>query len=174
MNEHTQEHASVAIYESHSQAESAVRALQEAGLDMKGLSIVGKDFHTEEHALGFHTSGERMNFWAGRGAVWGSLRGMLFGSALSFIPAIGPVVSMGPLVGWIVGAFEDAPVAGAAGVLSAALTSIGIPKDSGVEYELEVKAGKFLIIARGPADMIEHACGVLGTTGAAQLTAHAA
>ena len=48
-----QEHCVVAIYESHTSAEAALRELQKAGLDMKRLSIIGKDFHTEEHALGF-------------------------------------------------------------------------------------------------------------------------
>ena len=45
---------------------------------MKKLSIVARDFHTEEHALGFYTSGDRVKFWGGRGAFWGSLWGMLF------------------------------------------------------------------------------------------------
>ena len=174
MTHDPQEHSAVAIYETHADAEAAVRALQQAGLDMKRLSIVGKDFHTEEQALGFYTSGDRMKFWGARGAFWGSLWGMLFGSAIFFIPAIGPIVAMGPLVGWIVGALEGAALGGAAGVLAAALTSIGIPDESVVKYELEVKAGKFLVLARGSADMIEHARVVLGTTGASQLTAHAA
>jgi len=115
---------------------------------MKRLSIVGKNFQ--------------------RGSLWG----MLFGSAFFFIPAIGPLVVMGPLVSWIVGGLEGAVVGGAAGALGGALTSIGIPKDSVVKYELAVKGGKYLVLARGSADMIEHARAVLGTTGASDLTAH--
>lgn len=164
-----QEQSVVAVYASHTSAETAVKALKQGGLDMKRLSIVGKGFHTEEHALGFYTSGDRMKFWAERGALWGGLWGMLFGSALFFIPAIGPLVVMGPLGGWIAGALEGAAVGGAAGVLSAAFSSIGIPKDSIVKYELEVKAGKFLVIAQGTAEMIKHARILLGTTGALQL-----
>ena len=174
MTPSTQEHSVVAIYDSHTDAEAAIKALQQAGLDMKRLSIVGKDFHTEEHALGFYTSGDRMKFWGGRGMFWGTLWGMLFGSAFFVLPAIGPLVVMGPLVGWVVGALEGAAVGGATGVLAAALTSIGIPNDSVVKYELAVKAGKFIVLARGTADMIEHARAVLGKTGAWQLTAHAA
>ncbi len=173
MTQSTQGHSVVAIYDSHTGAESAIKALQQAGLDMKRLSIVAKDFHTEEHALGFYTSGDRMKFWGGRGVFWGSLWGMLFGSAFFFIPAFGPLVVMGPLVAWIVGALEGAAVGGAAGVLAAALTGIGIPKESVLKYESEVKAGKFLVLAVGTADMIEHARSVLRTTGPSQLTAHA-
>jgi hypothetical protein len=112
MTESTQEESVVAIYDSHVGAESAIKSLQHAGLDMKRLSIVGKDFYTEEHAVGFYTPGDRMKFWGGRGAFWGSLWGMLFGGAFFFIPALGPIVAMGPLVAWIVGALEGAAVGG--------------------------------------------------------------
>jgi uncharacterized membrane protein len=173
MTPSTQENSVVAIYDSHTGAEAALKDLQKAGLDMKRLSIIGKDYHTEEHALGFYTSGDRMKFWGTRGAFWGSLWGILFGGAFFFIPVLGPLVVMGPLVGWIVGALEGAAVGGAAGVFAAALASIGIPKDSIVKYELDVKAGNFLILARGTPEMIAHAHVVLGTTGASLLVMHA-
>ncbi len=38
----------VAIYGTHSQAEEAVKELQRSGFDMKMMSIVGKDYHTDE------------------------------------------------------------------------------------------------------------------------------
>jgi hypothetical protein len=172
MTQDKQEDSIVAIYDAHTGAETAIRALQEAGLDMKTLSIVGKDFHTEEHALGFYTSGDRMKFWGTRGAFWGSLWGMLFGGAFFFIPGIGPLVVMGPFVAWIVGALEGATLGGVAGVLAAALTTAGFPNDSALKYEVEVKAGKYLVLAHGTPEMIEKARAVLGTTGASQLVAH--
>jgi hypothetical protein len=172
MNETAHEQSVVAIYDSHVSAEAGIKALERAGLDMQRLSIVGKDFHTEEHALGFYTAGDRMKFWGGRGLFWGTLWGMLFGSAFFVVPVLGPIVVMGPLVTWIVGALEGAAVGGAAGVLTAALTSIGIPKDSVVKYELDVKAGRFLVLARGTSAMIDHARSVLHSTGASELTTH--
>ena len=172
MSTSTDKHSIVAVYDTHSGAESAIKELQKAGLDMKRLSIIGKDFHIEEHATGFYTTGDKMKFWGVRGAFWGSLWGIFFGGAFLFIPTIGPLVVMGPLVGWLIGALEGAAVGGAAGVLVAALSNIGIPKDSVVNYELDVKAGKFLVLADGSAEIIEHARVVLGTTGAARLTAH--
>jgi hypothetical protein len=30
---------------------------------MKKLSIVGKDYHTEEHAVGYYNTGDRMKHW---------------------------------------------------------------------------------------------------------------
>lgn len=174
MTSTSQEHTVVAAYDSHAGAEAAITALHKAGIDMKQLSIIGKGFHTEEHAIGFYTMGDRIKQWGGNGAFLGSLWGMLFGTAFFFLPAIGPVVVMGPLVAWIVGALEGAAVGGSVGVFAAALSSIGVPDDSIVKYELEVKAGRFLVLARGTADLVEQARGVLGTTGASHLTVHAA
>jgi len=168
----TDHQAVVATYDSHSKAEGAIKALQQSGFDMKRLSIIGKDVHTEEHALGFYTSGDRIKMWGGQGAFWGSLWGLLFGGAVFFIPAVGPLVVMGPLVGWIVGALEGATLGGVAGVIAAAFTNLGIPKDSVVKYELEVKTGKYLVLAQGTSAMIEEARRVLGTSGASEVVTH--
>ena len=48
--------AVVGIYTTHTEAEAAVKALQQAGFNMQKLSIVGKDYHTEEHVIGYYTS----------------------------------------------------------------------------------------------------------------------
>ena len=81
----------VAIFESHSQAEDAVRELQKDGFDMKKLSIVGKDYHTDEHVVGYYTTGDRMMYWGKLGAFWGGFWGLLFGSAFFWVPGVGPL-----------------------------------------------------------------------------------
>ncbi len=169
-----QKHSVIATYDSPTGAEAAVIALEQEGLDMNRLSIIGKDFHTGQHALAFYTLGGRMKFWGAHGTFWGSLWGMLVDSAIFFIPGLGPLVVMGPLVGWIVDALENAPVAAGAGALTVALSSIGIPKDSVEKYECDVRAGKFLVLAHGNSDMIEQARLVFETTDASELAAHAA
>ena len=169
-----QEHTLVAIYGSPAGAEAGVRALQRAGVDMNRLSIVGKDFHAGEHALGFYTSGDRIVFWGAGGAFWGALWAMLCGGAFFFIPAVGPFVVMGPLVGWIVAALEGAALGGPSGALGAALSTIGIPHESIESYELDLHAGKYLLLIQGPMHALERACAALGPTGASQLAAHAA
>ena len=37
--------------------------LQKAGLDMKMLSVVGKDYHSDEHVVGYYYTGDRMKAW---------------------------------------------------------------------------------------------------------------
>ena len=42
-----------------------MKALQRAGFDMKMISIIGKDYQTEEHVIGFLNAGifHSTNFW---------------------------------------------------------------------------------------------------------------
>ena len=53
----------VAIYSSHTAAEAAVKELQQSGFDMKKLSIVGRDYHTDQHVVGYYNVGDRMKHW---------------------------------------------------------------------------------------------------------------
>src|SRR5664279_2651328 len=129
----------VAIYSTHTAAEAAIKELQQSGFDMKKLSIVGKDYHTEEHVVGYYNIGDRMKVWGKLGAFWGGFWGLLFGSAFFVIPGIGPLVVFGPLVGWIASALEGAVVVGGVSALGAGLYSIGIPKDSVMQYEAALK-----------------------------------
>jgi uncharacterized membrane protein len=147
----------VALYDNHEQAENSVRQLQRSGYDMTKLSIVAKDYHTDENVVGYYTVGDRMKKWGATGAFWGGLWGILFGSAFFFIPGFGPLLIAGPLVSSLVGALEGAVALGGLSALGAALASIGIPKNSILEYETEVKAGKFMLLAHGNEKDVENA-----------------
>jgi uncharacterized membrane protein len=163
----------VAVFASHDQAEDAIRELQKDGFDMKQLSIVGKDYHTEEHVVGYYTTGDRMIYWGKLGAFWGGFWGLLLGSAFFWVPGVGPLLVGGPLVVWIIGALEEAAVVGGFSALGAALFSIGIPKNSVVEYETEVKNGKLLLVAHGTPDEVERAKELLDKSRAKKTTVHA-
>lgn len=162
----------VGVYETHELAENAVKELQKSGFDMKKLSIVGKDYHTEEHVVGYYNLGERMKSWGKLGAFWGGIWGFLFGAAFFFIPGVGPVAVGGPLVGWIVGALEGAVVVGGLSALGAGLFSIGIPKDSIIKYETQIKADKFVVVAHGTEDEMKHAYEILNKTDAVEVNQH--
>ena len=170
----SEQNAVVAIYGTHAQAEEALKELQRAGFDMKKLSIVGKDYHTEEHVVGYYNAGDRMKRWGKTGAFWGGFWGLLFGTAFFAIPGIGPVLVAGPLVAWIVAALEGAVVVGGLSAVGAGLYSIGIPKDSIVQYESALKSDKFLLVAHGTAEEVERARGVMGSANPLAVAAHAA
>ena len=162
----------VAVFHTHSEAEVAVKELQRAGIDMHTLSIVAKDFHTDEHVVGYYNAGDRMKRWGKTGAFWGGFWGLLFGSAFFAIPGIGPLLVAGPLVAWIVGALEGAAVVGGLSALGAGLLSIGIPKNSIIEYEAAVKNDKFLLLVSGTASEVRQAKDVLDATTPAHVGHH--
>jgi len=162
----------VAVFGSHDQAEDAVRELQKSGFDMKKLSIVGKDYHTDEQVVGYYTTGDRMMYWGKLGAFWGGFWGLLFGSAFFWVPGIGPLLVAGPLTAAIIGALENAALVGGLSALGAGLYSLGIPKDSVVEYETAVKAGNLVLVAHGTPEDVVKAKSIVAQTDATKTVEH--
>ena len=162
----------VAIFDSHDRAEDAIRELQKSGFDMKKLSIIGRDYHTEENVVGYYNTGDRMKYWGKLGAFWGGFWGLLFGSAFFWIPGIGPLLAAGPVVVWIVAALEGAVVTGGLTALGAALYSAGIPKNSVLQYETQVKNGQLLLVAHGSAEEVARAKDLLDQSEANSATVH--
>jgi uncharacterized membrane protein len=154
----------VAIYDTHELAEQAVKELQHAGIDMKTLSIAGKDTHTDEQVVGYYNVGDRMKRWGGIGAFWGGFWGLLFGGAFFALPGIGPILVAGPLVAWIVAGLEGAVVVGGVSAVGAGLASIGIPKDSILKYDVALKTDKFLLVVHGTADEVLRARDIIAGT----------
>ena len=89
----------VAIYDTHSHAEDAVKTLQRAGFEMKKISIIGRDYLTEEHVIGYFNASDRAMFFGKLGAFWGGLAGILFGAAFICVPVVGHVIILGPFGG---------------------------------------------------------------------------
>ena len=164
--------AVIAVYDNHAAAEDAVKELQKSGFDMKKLSVVGKDYHTDEHVVGYYNAGDRMKYWGKLGAFWGGFWGLLFGAAFFWVPAIGPVLVGGPLVAWIVAGLEDAVVVGGLSAIGAGLYSIGVPRDSIVTYETALKAGQYLVVAHGTSAEAAQARNILSTLKPTQVTDH--
>jgi hypothetical protein len=154
----------VAIYPSHEAAEVAIKELQQSGFDMKKLSIVGRDYHTDEHVVGYYNAGDRMKAWGKRGAFWGGIWGWFLGAGFFLIPGIGPLAMAGPIVGWLLGALEGAVVVGGLSALGAGLYGLGIPKDSILQYETALKTDKFLLLAHGSSEEIAKAKEILERT----------
>ena len=162
----------IAVYNTHGEAEAAIKELQEAGVDMRSLSIAAKDTYSEEHVVGYYNAGDRMKYWGKRGAFWGGLWGLLFGSAMFAIPGIGPILVAGPLVAWIVAGLEGAVVVGGVSAIGAGLVSIGIPKDTVLQYDIALKTDKFLLIVHGSPDQVHHAKAIIEGAQHSSYTVH--
>ncbi len=137
------------IFNTHHEAQEATKLLSQAGFDIKKLSIVGKGYHSEEHPLGFYTSGDKIKLWGSTGAFWGGLWGMLFMPAVFFVPGFGLLAMAGPFVGVLISAIEGALVVGGLSALGAALSQVGIPEKLVLKYELAIKADQFIMLIHG-------------------------
>ena len=153
----TQHNVVVAIYKSHTEAEVAVKELQQSGFDMKKLSIVGRDQPVDEHVIGYYNAGDRMKCWG----KMGIFLGMVFGSAFSLVPGAGLLLVAGPLAGWLVGALGGAVLVGGLSAIGAGFYSLGIPTDSILQYRKDLKTGTSVMIANksdsGPVSRLKQA-----------------
>jgi hypothetical protein len=120
-------------------------------LETKNLSVVGKGYHTDEKVIGFYNVGDRVKFWGTGGAFWGGFWGLCFGGLFMTIPFVGHVVVVGYLATIAVAGIENAIIVGRLSALGAAFYSIGIPKDSVLQYETALKADSFPLMAHGTA-----------------------
>ena len=162
----------VAVYATHTDAEQAVAKLSAASFDIKKISIIGKDYHTEENVVGYYTTGDRMKTWGGMGAFWGGIWGLLFGAGFFLIPGIGPVLVAGPFLAALIGALESAVLVGGLSAVTAGLVSLGIPKDSAVKYESEIKADKFILVVHGTNEELDKARTILAGTAPVSMEKH--
>ena len=163
----------IAVFADHNAAETAVKKLTTAGFEMKNLSVVGKGYQTDEKVVGFYNAGDRIKFWGKRGAFWGGFWGLFLGGLFMTIPVVGHVVVLGYLATIAIAGIENAVLVGGLSALGAALYSIGIPKDSVIQYETALKADSFLVMAHGTAEEMARAKTVLGTANASRVDVHA-
>ena len=160
------------VYKTHTAAEAAVIELQKAGLDMKTLSVAGKDYHSDEHVVAYYNTGDRMMAWGKIGGFWDGLWGLLSGAAFFFVPGIGPIAVAGPLVSSIVGALEGDVVVGGVSAVGAGLCGIGVPRDYVIKYETLLKADRFIVICHGARGDVAKARSILQYTEATEVNIH--
>jgi hypothetical protein len=160
--------AVIGVFDTHDQAEQAVKALEAGGFPMRRLSIVGKGYQTEEKPTGFYTTGDRVKTWGGVGLLWGSLWGLLVGAGFFWIPGIGLIAAGGPFLHLLATAAGSAVVVGGASALGAALISLGLPKNEVIKYERYVKSDRYLIIAHGTAEEVARAADLMQQERAAE------
>jgi hypothetical protein len=162
----------IAVYNSHTEAEQAVAKLSAASFDITKISIIGKDYHTEEKVVGYYSTGDRMKSWGGLGAFWGGIWGLLFGAGFFLVPGIGPVLVAGPFLAALLGALESAVVVGGLSAVAAGLVSLGVSKERAVKYEAQIKADKFVLIVHGTAEELERARTILAGTSPISIEKH--
>lgn len=104
----------------------------------------------------------------------GRALGPVFGGLFLTIPIVGHVIFLGYIAAAALSAAEGAVVVGGLSALGAALSSLGIPKDSVLKYETAIKADGFLVMAHGTATDMARAKGILGSVHPSSIEHHSA
>ena len=98
--------------------------------------------------------------------------GLFFSGLFLTIPVVGHEIVLYDLTGASISAVEGAVVVSGLSTIGAAISSIGIPKDSVRQYETVIEADDFLVVAHGGQNEVKRARGILATTHPKQLEMH--
>ena len=163
-------HLCVAIYANHDQADEAFSRLQAEGSNMDLLSFVGRDYWKD--MVGSRNAGERFLYHGHFGPFWERLWSLLRGWGVFWFFENGPVLVAGPLVRTIIATQEEGNGNHHSSGFEAALSGIGIPKDSLVEYEKALMSDQILVFIQGTLNEVNHAQDILDETKAINHTIH--
>jgi len=148
------------VFNSVSDAQSAVRDLEAAGIARDHISLVAN-----KNAVGYDTmdaadrdKASDVVADAGIGAALGGVGGLLLSAAGAItIPVIGPILAAGP----IAAALTGAGIGAATGGLIGALTESGVPEEHAKHYAEGVRRGDVLVTVRAEPGMADQVSDVL-------------
>jgi hypothetical protein len=161
-NDITGEIILVAVYDDEAKAQRAIEQLNNKGVALDMLSVLGRVHPSGDDVLGIYYTGmgSKVEAWAKQGALWGALWGVLAGAAAMFVmPVVGPIFAAGPIVEAIVagGAIGGAGMAGAAALthLASVMHRMGIPQDKLDHLHQAIVDGHFVLLLREAADQVQ-------------------
>ncbi len=141
---------SISIFNSHDEAVKALQELQQSGVNMSKVSLVGQAEVVDDN---IHVKSNTALVAApvAAGTVLGTTLGVLTGVGLFAIPGLGILFGAGAVVGALAG-FQVGVLTGG---FASILVDLGIKEDH-VEYEQHLKEGRFLMLYDGSEEEIEH------------------
>lgn len=151
----------IASFRGHAQAEAAIVALRKAGFDISKVSIVGKNYQTEEHVVDSYTMSERIKAWGKIGGFWV----LVIGAGFFLLPTTGSI-GFGFLPVYML---AGAVVVGGFSLLATYLYSICSKDHRALKYQTELKAKKYLLVANDSESSLEPAKRILSASGIAQI-----
>ena len=138
----TENKAIIAICAGHTQAEKAIADLQQLGFTRTHLSVFGKAYASDGDVVGCYTSGGHLKARGGSLAFWDRLWNLLGDGGFFLVPNVGPVAIAGSFVRALVTTIDEGVAIGGLSALGAAIYCLGIPRDSILRYEIELRASE--------------------------------
>jgi uncharacterized membrane protein len=132
-----------AIFDSHSEAETAVRELRSAGVRDNALSVIAQHEGKNTTSDGGGNTTKDDTGGLVKGALGGAGVGALLGIAALAIPGVGPLAAAGAIAGSAIpeGAAIGAAAGAATGGLTGLLTKHGVSDDDASYYEQRINSG---------------------------------
>lgn len=152
----------VGVFNTRQEAETALRDMQAAGINMERVSVVAKDADEVsgvETGLDSEAEGNKAGEGAATGAVTGGaiggIGGLLVGLGALAIPGIGPILLAGAEATAIATTLAGGAIGAAAGGLIGALVGLGIPEERARVYNDRVVAGHYLVMVNSNGAEVE-------------------
>lgn len=162
--------AVIGVFDSRSDAETAVSQLRNKGFNTEEINIIAKDDNKKHNRS--KTYDDDITDGALTGGTIGGIGGLLLGAGVvasvgaMAIPGIGPIIASGPIAAAIGGAV--------AGGVAGGLIDWGIPAEASHRYEQSVAEGGILAVIRTDSNKVEAAAQVLRQNGATDVESHTA
>ncbi|MEA5597578.1 general stress protein [Rivularia sp. UHCC 0363] len=169
----TSEHKrAVGIFNSRSDAESALQDLKDSNYAMDKVSVIAQESAQGEDIAGVEVRenvGNKADEGAVSGAVAGGtiggITGLLVGLGMLAIPGIGPIMFAGAEATAIATTLAGGAIGAATVGLAGALVGLGIPEERAKVYHDRVSKGSYLVIVNGTEAQINHAQEILSRRG---------
>lgn len=156
----------VGLFDHYTNADGAVQALQDHGVDRNRISVVTRDNDT----IG---QGNAAGAGAATGAATGGLVGLLVGLSALVIPGIGPVIATGTLASTLATTLGmtavGAGLGAATGGLLGALIDLGFSQEDAEFYAEGVKRGGILVSVEADSDEEDQISDILRSAGAVDM-----
>lgn len=144
------------LFDTKDEAETAMDALNDAGVPSDEITLVGPGGADGGNAAG----------GAAVGATVGGVGGLLAGLGAFAIPGIGPVIG----AGWLAATLAGAAAGGVAGGVIGALTDAGVDEREAHVYAEGVRRGGWLVSARVDDEQEDAAAAILSQSNAIDVT----
>ncbi len=156
----------VGLFDHYTNADGAVQALQNYGVDASRISVIAREGDTIDR-------GNITGAGAATGAATGGLVGLLVGLSALAIPGIGPVIATGTLASTLATTLGmtavGAGLGAATGGILGALLDLGFSQNDAEFYAEGVKRGGILVSVQTDAEDEDEVRDILRSAGAVDM-----